>query len=104
MSIHINQKKCVGCGRCADACPGSLIWLNSSGKAEIRIPEDCWGCTSCMKECPTEAISLFLGADIGGQGSELSIRREGTVSRWIMHRFDGTEKVISVDSRNANSY
>ena len=43
-------------------------------------------------------------SDIGGQGSELSIRREGTVSRWIMHRFDGTEKVISVDSRNANSY
>ena len=25
MSIQINKLKCVGCGKCVEACPGNLI-------------------------------------------------------------------------------
>ena len=57
-----------------------------------------------LAEFVREGGDPYSGGLLGMQGSELSIHREGTVSRWIMHRFDGTEKVISVDSRNANSY
>ena len=29
MSIAINAKQCVGCGKCSMVCPGSLIHMNA---------------------------------------------------------------------------
>ncbi|HAI77471.1 MAG TPA: adenylylsulfate reductase, partial [Ruminococcus sp.] len=55
MSIAINQNACIGCGKCHDVCPGTLIHLNADRKAFIKYPKDCWGCTSCLKECPVHA-------------------------------------------------
>lgn len=69
MSIAINQNACIGCGKCHDVCPGTLIHLNADRKAFIKYPKDCWGCTSCLKECPVHAIRFYLGADMGGMGS-----------------------------------
>lgn len=69
MSIAINKNNCIGCGRCTVVCPGSLIKLDENKKAYIKYPKDCWGCTSCVKECPVYAIRFYLGADIGGRGS-----------------------------------
>ena len=69
MSIAIDKQKCIGCGRCRNVCPGSLIKLDSDNRAYIKYPKDCWGCTSCIKECPEYEICFFLGADIGGLGS-----------------------------------
>ena len=63
MSIAINQSKCVGCGRCSQVCPGTLIGMGSDGKACMLYPKDCWGCCSCIKECKVDAIALYLGAD-----------------------------------------
>ena len=70
MSIRITQNNCVGCGRCIEACPGNLIKKDAQGKAVIKHISDCWGCTSCLKECKTGAISFYLGADMGGAGSQ----------------------------------
>mgnify|MGYP000869636356 CR=1 FL=1 len=72
MSIRITQNNCVGCGRCIEACPGNLIKKDAQGKAVIKHISDCWGCTSCLKECKTGAISFYLGADMGGAGSTLT--------------------------------
>ena len=33
MSIQINKLKCVGCGKCVEACPGNLIKKDTDGKA-----------------------------------------------------------------------
>ncbi|MGN0577695.1 MAG: 4Fe-4S binding protein, partial [Ruminiclostridium sp.] len=33
MSIAIDKAKCVGCGRCHEVCPGTLIKLDENGKA-----------------------------------------------------------------------
>ena len=87
MSIRINKNKCVGCKRCLDVCPGSLIKTDATGKAYIKYPKDCWGCTSCLKECKTGAIAFFLGADIGGMGSEMKIYRGRTNHRDQQERF-----------------
>ena len=80
MSIQINKLKCVGCGKCIEACPGNLIKKDIDGKAFIKHVKDCWGCTSCLKECRFEAINFFLGADVGGKGSTLSFRQNGSIN------------------------
>lgn len=103
MSIRINREKCIGCGRCAEVCPGTLIEVEKE-KAVMQYPRDCWGCVSCVKECPVGAIEFFLGADIGGNGSSMSVTAEGEILHWRIQKYNGEEKVIDVDRRNANQY
>lgn len=103
MSIRINKEKCVSCGRCIDACPGNLLEL-AEGKADIRIPEDCWGCTSCMKYCSQSALEYYLGADLGGRGAVMTIEKEKDIYNWKIHMPGGETKVISVNRKNANQY
>lgn len=104
MSIEIDKKKCVGCGRCRDVCPGTLIALDSDRRAYIKYPRDCWGCTSCIKECPVYAIRFFLGADMGGLGSRLHTEKDGDILRWVIEKPDGSTAVIDVDTRESNKY
>ena len=104
MSIAINAKQCVGCGKCSMVCPGSLIHMNADGKAFIKYPKDCWGCTSCVKECRAEAIDFFLGADIGGRGSTLTTREDGDYRLWTVTAPDGNKTVVRINKKDANKY
>ena len=104
MSIKIDSAKCVGCSKCIEVCPGNLIKLSDERKAFIRYERDCWGCTSCVKECARGAISFYLGADIGGRGSCLTVKTEGAVRIWKIRNSDGNIKEIKVDSSDANKY
>ena len=104
MSIEIDKLKCVGCGRCRDVCPGTLIALDEERRAYIKYPRDCWGCTSCIKECPMYAIRFFLGADMGGMGSRLHTEKDGDILRWVTEKPDGSTAVINVDTRESNKY
>jgi adenylylsulfate reductase subunit B len=103
MSIEIRQNLCIGCGRCTEICPGSLIELKN-GTATIPKPERCWGCTSCMKECSVEAIALFLGEDMGGLGGRMTVRREKSLLHWTVTKADGTAQTITVNNRDSNKY
>lgn len=103
MSISIDQTKCVGCKKCVECCPGNLIKI-VDGKAMIKREKDCWGCTSCLKECKACAISFFLGADIGGKGSVLSVKEEGDVREWTVTAPDNTSKTITVNTKESNKY
>lgn len=105
MSIRINTDKCIGCGKCCAVCPGTLLELNSvKRKAEMLYPRDCWGCVSCVKECPKGAIEFFLGADIGGRGSILTVKEEKNIVHWNIHKYDGTDVVIDINRNDANKY
>ncbi|KMO86249.1 adenylylsulfate reductase [Megasphaera cerevisiae DSM 20462] len=104
MSIRIEQEKCVGCGQCTEVCPGSLIELNSTGKAYMRYPRDCWGCVSCVKECSFGAIEFFLGADIGGIGSKMHVEKKKSYMYWRITTPDGEVKTICIDTQKSNAY
>ena len=104
MSIAINAKQCVGCGKCSMVCPGSLIHMNADGKAFIKYPKDCWGCTSCLKECAVHAIRFYLGADMGGMGSLVHTEKEGDVLRWIIDHPDGKTSEIRIHTKQSNQY
>lgn len=110
MSIKIDESRCVGCSRCVEVCPGNLIKLAPLAsvapvmRAHIKHERDCWGCTSCVKACPRGAVSLYLGADIGGRGASLTVETAGSVRAWRITKSDGTVQEIAVDSSDANKY
>ena len=108
MSISIDQGKCIGCRRCHDVCPGTLIKINENKKAFIKYPKDCWGCTSCIKECPVHAISFFLGEDIGGKGCKVHTEKakgeKNDIVRWFFELNDGSVKTIDIDPKESNKY
>lgn len=104
MSIAIDKSRCIGCGSCAEVCPGSLIKLDEDRRAYIKYPKDCWGCTSCIKECPVYAIRFYLGADIGGAGSLVHTERQGDILKWVIEKPDGTVSEIDIDTKESNKY
>ena len=63
-----------------------------------------WGCASCIKECPFEAISYYLGADIGGMGSQMTVHTEGDLLHWRIKKTDGTIETIVVNKKDSNKY
>jgi adenylylsulfate reductase subunit B len=77
---------------------------DEKGKAFIKHERDCWGCTSCLKECRFEAINFFLGADVGGKGSTLSFRQNGSINTWTVTSPDGTVKTLEVNRQESNKY
>lgn len=103
MSIAIDRNKCIGCGKCSIVCPGSLIKVENK-KAFIKYPKDCWGCTSCLKECPVNAVEFYLGADIGGMGGLVHVEKNGNILNWIINRSDGITTEIKINTKESNKY
>jgi uncharacterized protein len=54
VGIAIDRSKCVGCGKCKDACPFHAIDI-IEGKAHNTSPK-CMRCPICISECPLQAI------------------------------------------------
>ena len=55
--IHIDEKKCNGCGLCASACHEGAIEM-VDGKAKLVREDFCDGFGDCLPNCPTGAISF----------------------------------------------
>lgn len=68
----VDWEKCVGCMKCAEACPKNLITkvpatatdvvgCNSTDKGAVvnkYCDYGCIGCMKCVKECPSDAIKV----------------------------------------------
>ncbi|MEM2320699.1 MAG: 4Fe-4S dicluster domain-containing protein [Candidatus Bathyarchaeia archaeon] len=57
--VTVDGEKCIGCGRCVEAClTGALQLVN--GKSRLIDERRCDGFGSCIAVCPNNAISLEL--------------------------------------------
>ena len=55
--IEIDQRKCNGCGACAEACHEGAIAM-VDGKAQLMRDDYCDGLGDCLPACPTGAITF----------------------------------------------
>ena len=55
--IQIDEKKCNGCGACAEACHEGAIGM-VNGKAKLLRDDYCDGLGDCLPACPTGAITF----------------------------------------------
>ena len=62
MSYTIEQNNCVGCGRCAKACPADAIYKTDYTAPGKKLPsyqidaDKCVKCGACMATCKLKAI------------------------------------------------
>lgn len=104
MSINIDKEKCKRCQLCLKVCPGNLIYSDKDNKAYIKFPDECWGCTACVKECPFGAIKYYIGADAGGIGGSLYVIKNNEETVWHIKTIDKKEIEIVTSSKEANKY
>jgi len=56
---RVDEKRCVACGACANACPKGAIAV-VHGRFAYADPEICVGCGLCGKSCPVGCITPVL--------------------------------------------
>lgn len=61
MPIHLHEKSCVRCGKCAGECPMSAFTM-TAGEGPTWNGERCIHCYRCIHHCPGRALSLLKGS------------------------------------------
>jgi Fe-S-cluster-containing hydrogenase component 2 len=54
----VDNKKCIGCGRCVQICPKQAISMDKDNKAHID-QKLCNKCGRCILECPVRATKPY---------------------------------------------
>jgi Fe-S-cluster-containing hydrogenase component 2 len=52
--VRLKKKECVGCLSCVGFCPNASMYYHQDYVEPIK----CISCGLCVKQCPTEAISI----------------------------------------------
>ncbi|MCQ2078770.1 MAG: 4Fe-4S binding protein [archaeon] len=55
--IRIDSERCIGCGKCAEACVEGAIKM-VGGKAVLVSETFCDGLGACLPSCPAKALSI----------------------------------------------
>lgn len=105
MTVYIDRSICNGCGsmtepRCAEVCPGDLLYRDTDNKCSVRDHRDCWDCASCIKECPRQAIEIRLPVQVGGRGSALKAKSFKDRIVWSLTKPDGSVEMFDIVTKN----
>jgi NAD-dependent dihydropyrimidine dehydrogenase PreA subunit len=74
-TLHFDEKKCVGCGKCSVVCP-HRVFAEKDGKITLIHPEACMECGACQLNCPTSAITVDSGVCCAGSMIRATLRGE----------------------------
>ncbi len=79
-AVEIDHEKCIGCGLCAEICPGCSLMLDENKHPVSKDPEqlNCAACGACAGICPEEAIVISQKLELTGMFKTL---RRGPLSR-----------------------
>ena len=71
MRIEVDKEKCIGCGKCREACPkGPKIWeIGKDKKASASNLSYCHLCINCASVCPQKAIHVIRDAEEAAEES-----------------------------------
>lgn len=53
----IDEKLCIGCVKCINACPVDAI-LGAAKQMHSVLSKECTGCELCLSPCPMDCISM----------------------------------------------
>ncbi len=58
ITIDVDEKACVSCEMCVDACPTKVYGFDADkGAPTVKKPLECFGCLACARICPADALS-----------------------------------------------
>ncbi|SHK30521.1 4Fe-4S binding protein [Paramaledivibacter caminithermalis] len=81
--ISIDEKKCVGCGLCVNACHQGALKL-IDGKAKLVSESYCDGLGMCLPKCPTGALKIVEKEvkefDSDRKGEEMNTKKSDTLA------------------------
>jgi len=60
--VSVDEKRCIGCGRCLEVCPvGAISMLGQKARIDDEV---CTGCGACISVCPEEAILPIVEGEL----------------------------------------
>lgn len=73
--FHVEEDRCIRCGKCAEVCPvhdieggkGMMPKWKHNGKGNLSNEEPCLTCFTCYHHCPTHAIEFGKQTQKKGQ-------------------------------------
>ncbi|WP_055047671.1 NAD-dependent dihydropyrimidine dehydrogenase subunit PreA [Devosia sp. A16] len=95
---HIDQDKCISCGRCHIACEDTshqAIMKEKDGKRHFEVMDDeCVGCNLCVNVCPVEDCITMIQLEPGMLDQRTNKVVEPTYANWTTHPNNPMRKAV----------
>jgi dihydropyrimidine dehydrogenase (NAD+) subunit PreA len=95
---HIDQEKCIKCGRCHIACEDTshqAITKMVDGKRHFEVMEDeCVGCNLCVNVCPVEDCIEMIALEPGMLDERTNKKVVAEYANWTTHENNPMRKSV----------
>ena len=79
----VNSDACVGCGKCAEACPAKAIEMTvgANGRKAVVNFEFCIGCGACRNVCPVKPEKGGPAVTVAGVSEQILVAKAPEVKK-----------------------